>query len=487
MNRKWLVLTMIVCLLIGAGGAYGGLKWAGYEKAGPPNTAEKKQSGVNEGGAHPSTAEWAKVEKAYNLIMDRYVQAVNPDQLMEGAIQGMIDTLKDPYSVYMDAKTAAQFNDSLSSSFEGIGAEITVEDGKLLIMSPFKNSPAEKAGLKPKDQIIKVNGESVEGLDLYEATSKIRGKKGTSVSLEVVRSGLAQPLKVEVKREEIPVETVHSNLKKEAGKSIGYIDITSFSEHTAEDFIASLKNLEKKKIHGLIIDVRGNPGGLLSSVEAILKQFVTDTKPYVQIEQRNGEKLRYFSTLKKSKPYPIVVLVDKGSASASEILAGALKEAEGYTLVGEKTFGKGTVQQAVSMGDGSNIKLTMFKWLTPNGNWIHHKGIEPNITVRQPSYFSTHPLEVEDALKPDTNGEQVKNAQEMLQGLGYGPGRIDGYYSEQTEKAVSAFQLRNHLEETGIIDQKTADLLQKKITEAMKDDDNDIQMQAALKIITTPR
>ncbi|RDI41006.1 S41 family peptidase [Falsibacillus pallidus] len=485
MNRKWLAIWTSCCLLIGAGGAYGGLMLAGYEKTGSPAAKEEKKTEKKAVGKDlTANAEWGKLEQAYNLILDRYVQKVEPDQLIQGAITGMVETLKDPYSVYMDAKTAAQFNDSLSSSFEGIGAEITMQDGKIMIMSPFKNSPAEKAGLKAKDQILKVNGESVEGLDLYEATLKIRGKKGTEVKLEIAREGAAQPLNISVKRDEIPVETVHAKMKKEDGKQIGYIEITSFAEHTAEDFSEALKGLEEKKIDGLILDVRGNPGGFLSSVEAILKQFVTDTKPYVQIEERNGEKLRYFSTLKKSKPYPIVVLVDKGSASAAEILAGALKEAEGYTLVGEKTFGKGTVQQAVSMKDGSNIKLTMYKWLTPNGNWIHHKGIEPNITVRQPEYFSAHPLQIEEPLKLDMNSEQVKNAQEMLQGLGYGPGRIDGYYSQQTQKAVAAFQIQNKLRDTGVLDEKTARLLEKKIADAMQKDDNDIQLQAALRIIT---
>ncbi len=165
------------------------------------------------------------------------------------------------------------------------------------------------------------------------------------------------------------------------------------------DFKKELKTLEKQDIEGLIIDVRGNPGGLLSSVEEILQELVTNEKPYVQIEQRNGEKMRYFSELKTNKDYPIAVLIDKGSASASEILAGALKEAENYALIGEKTFGKGTVQQAVPMGDGSNIKLTLFKWLTPDGNWIHKKGIEPSIAVNQPDIYRTHPLNLEKPLK----------------------------------------------------------------------------------------
>jgi carboxyl-terminal processing protease len=204
----------------------------------------------------------------------------------------------------------------------------------------------------------------------------------------------------------------------------------------------------------------------------------------VQIEQRNGEKLRYFSDKKEKKDYPIAVLIDKGSASASEILAGALKEAEGYPLIGEKTFGKGTVQQAVPMGDGSNIKLTLFKWLTPDGNWIHKKGIEPTIEVRQPNLYRTHPLSVEKPLKRDMNNEHIKNAQEILAGLGFSPGRKDGYFSESTETAVMAFQQVKGLKPTGIIDPKTASLMMESITAELRKEKNDLQLQTALKYLS---
>jgi carboxyl-terminal processing protease len=177
------------------------------------------------------------------------------------------------------------------------------------------------------------------------------------------------------------------------------------------------------------------------------------------------------------------VLVNKGSASASEILAGSLKEAVGYPLVGETTFGKGTVQQAVPMGDGSNIKLTLFKWLTPDGNWIHKKGIKPDVAIKQPKIFQTHPLQVEKELKLDMNNEQVKNAQEILDGLGYGPGRIDGYFSKETVTAVKAFQQKNDLAATGMIDSKTASKLEEAALKAIKNEKNDLQLQTAIRLL----
>ena len=482
MNRKWMALLMTGSLLTGAGGTYAGmqlLKSRGGTaldmlQASNPGTGNLQQS---------DSVDLEKVNQAYDLILSRYVEKVDRQKLVEGAVQGMLGVLKDPYSVYMDKDTAQQFTQTLESSFEGIGAEVGMVDGKIVIVSPFKNSPAEKAGLKANDQILKVNGESVAGLDLSKATLKIRGKKGTTVKLEIARKGLKDPLTISVKRGEIPLETVHSSIKNLNGKKIGYIELTSFAEKTAADFKKQLTALEDENIKGLVIDVRGNPGGLLPSVEEILDEFVTKDKPMIQIENRNGEKQRVYSTLAKKKEYPVAVLVDKGSASASEILAGALKEAEGYPLVGEKTFGKGTVQQAVPMGDGSNIKLTLFKWLTPNGNWIHKKGIQPNVPVKQPAIFQTHPLQVDKPLEKDMNNEQVKNAQQILKGLGYVPGRTDGYFSSETVSAVKAFQQEKNLDVTGKIDAKTAALLEESAMNATKKETNDLQLRTALQLV----
>lgn len=483
MNRKWIAVLMTGSLLTGAGGTYAGMKWlsiGGLEE----NIENQSSSLGNESGTTDAQEpNLHKVKQAYSLILDSYVENVEENQLIEGAIEGMLATLSDPYSIYMDKETVRQFNETLDSTFEGIGAEVGMEDGKIVIVSPFKGSPAEKAGLKPGDQILKVDGESIEGFNLFQATSKIRGKKGTKVQLEIVREGLKNPLIVEVKRDEIPQITVQSDIKKQNEKAIGYIEISSFSKDTSAEFKKQLHSLESKGIQGLIIDVRGNPGGLLVSVEDILKELVTDEKPYIQIEKREGKKTRYFSTLKKKKDYPIGVLIDKGSASAAEILAGALKEAQGYALIGETTFGKGTVQQPMEMGDGSNIKLTLYKWLTPDGNWIHNVGIQPTLEVKQPMVFHTHPLQVEQALTKDMNNEQVKNAQEMLEGLGFSPGRSDGYFNESTEIAVRAFQQEMNIDQTGKIDQKTASALEKAVIAEMKKEENDMQLQMALRYI----
>jgi carboxyl-terminal processing protease len=477
-NKKTTAVLMALSMLVGAGGTY-----VGMQLAAPDSDREIALVEPDKAATNDDEKELKKVEQAYELIKNRYVEKVDDDKLIQGAIQGMISTLNDPYSVYMDEETSEQFTESLDSSFEGIGAEVSMINGKVTIVAPIKNSPAEKAGLKPNDQILRVNGESLEGLDLYEAVLKIRGKKGTTVQLDVLRPGVKEVIKVKVVRDEIPIETVYDSVKKYNGKKVGYLEVTSFSENTAQDFKKKLAKLESEHIDGLIIDVRGNPGGYLQSVEEILKQFIPKDKPYVQIEERNGDKQRFYSDLTEKKPYPIAVLIDKGSASASEILAGAMKEAGGYKLVGETSFGKGTVQQAIPMGDGSNIKLTLYKWLTPDGHWIHKKGVKPDVEVKQPDYFHVSPLHIEKELSFDMNNEQVKSAQQMLKGLGFDPGRTDGYFSKETESAVKAFQKANKLPQTGKIDKNTAEVLQAKVMDAIRDDNNDVQLKTAMKVL----
>ncbi|UOQ45765.1 S41 family peptidase [Halobacillus salinarum] len=486
---RFVALLVTLAVLVGAAGTYIGMQYFG-DPGGQKQTANADQGAQNFGSLSEEeqkefldkvgNTDLKKVEQAYSVIKDNYVKDVDQQELVEGAIQGMLDKLDDPYSVYMDKDTMKQFNQTIESSFEGIGAEVSMVDDKVTVVAPIKGSPAEKAGIKPNDQILKVDGKSVEGMELYDAVLKIRGKKGSEVKLQIDRPGSEDLLTVNITRDDIPLETVYSDTKTVDGKKVGVLEITSFSEKTSDEFKKALTKLEDDGIEGLVIDVRGNPGGLLQDVEEILKQFIPKDKPIVQVEDRNGEKSRYFSELEKKKDYPITVLMDEGSASASEILASAMKEAGGYDLVGTKSFGKGTVQQAIPMGDGSTIKLTLFKWLTPDGNWIHKKGIQPTVKVKQPDYFYTNPVEIKVALKYDDTSDKVKNLQTMLEGLGYDPGRKDGYFDKETVDAVKAFQKDAGLEVTGEIDEKTGGKIEEKVVKEVRDDKNDLQMKKAL-------
>ncbi len=462
-----IILVIISAFIIGLLGAYLGVNLVQPE-VGKTEVGTKSQEVEN----------FDKVEEAYSLIEQHYIEEVEGNELIEGAIQGMLNTLEDPYSTYMDEEAMINFNEQIESSFQGIGAEVSMVEGKVTIIAPIKDSPAEKSGLQPNDQVLKVDDEELEGLDLNQAVEKIRGEKGSKVTLSILRG--ENNFDVELTRDDIPVETIYSSTKEVEGKKTGVIEITSFSEQTSTDFKKELTKLEESGIEGLIIDVRGNPGGLLDSVEDMLKEFVPKDMPFLQIEDQQGEKEQHFSELEVKKDYPITVLIDEGSASASEILAVALKET-GYNVVGTKSFGKGTVQQAVPLGENGMIKLTFYKWLSPEGNWIHEKGVKPTLKVKQPDYYYSHPIQVDKPFKLDQSDDNIEIAQIILDGLDYKPGRKDGYLDKQTVDAIKAFQADNSLKKTGELSKETASELELKIIENIRSGKDDLQMKAGLK------
>ncbi|SFD96646.1 carboxyl-terminal processing protease [Lentibacillus persicus] len=479
LKKQHLVLLLIAAVLLGFAGAFFGMKIAEPEQE-PAEKIQETSNAVTDGDGDGPPANMRKVVQTYNLIKNNYLEDVEDKQLIEGAIKGMVSSLEDPYSSYMDIDTMEQFNQSIESSFQGIGAEVSMVNEKVTIVSPIKDSPAEEAGLRPNDQILSVDGESVAGLNLNEAVEKIRGEKGTEVVLEVQRSGVSEPFEVTIVRDDIPVETVYSETKSIDGKKTGVIEITSFAENTGKHFTEQLQKLEEENIEGLVIDVRGNPGGVLTAVEEILENFIPKDKPYVQIENPNGETDKSYSELEAKKPYPISVLIDEGSASASEILAVAMKET-GYDVVGKNSFGKGTVQQAVPVGeDGSRVKLTVFKWLSPDGTWIHEDGVKPTVEVEQPEHYYTNPVQVDEPLKLDETGDNIKNIQVMLNGLDYETGRTDGYFSEKTAAAVEAFQAEHDLEVTGEVGEKTAGAIEQEVVDRIRNGKDDLQMEEAL-------
>ncbi|PRO65607.1 S41 family peptidase [Alkalicoccus urumqiensis] len=488
-NKFFIPLIFVLALLIGAGGTFAWMTFSQNEQAqqqevsSSQSTAQENAEQEEDAAPENEGADWEQLEQTFELIQESYVDDVESSELIDGAISGMIDTLDDPYSVFMNQSTAEQFMQSLESSFEGIGAEVSMENDMVTIVAPFRDSPAEEAGLRPNDQVVEVDGENIEGLSLYDAVLKIRGEKGTTVTLTIDRPGSSDLMDVDVVRDEIPIETVYSETMEEAGQTIGILEIRSFSEQTASEFTEQLEALEAEGIDGLVIDVRGNPGGYLQSVEDIGDAIIPGGEPVVQIEDSEGQVMQHVSSLEEEKEYPIVGLIDEGSASASEILAAALHEAGGYELVGETTFGKGTVQQTIPLEDGSQVKLTAFRWLTSAGNDINEDGVDPTVEVMQPDYFYTAPVDVEEPLVFDMLSDQVENVQIMLNGLGYDPGRTDGYFGEQTEAAVRSFQEANGLEASGEVDEETAGALQEQVIESVRDPENDRQLQEALDLI----
>ncbi|WP_459349914.1 lmo1851 family serine protease [Neobacillus thermocopriae] len=422
--------------------------------------------------------EFTKLYKAFDTLKNGYYKKINEQELINGAINGMVESLDDPYSDYMTKDEAESFHSTISSSFEGIGAEIQEKDGHIMIVSPIKNSPAEKAGLKPNDIILSVDGKSLQGVTSTKAVTMIRGKKGTKVELSIQRPGSDAPITVPIIRDEIPIETVYGEMVDDR---IAKVQITSFSTNTTKELTDKLNELKSKGMQGLVLDLRQNPGGLLDQAINISSMFVPKGKIIVKEQDRNGKVKEIASQNDGNPGFPLVVLIDKGSASASEILAAAVKESAGVPLVGEKSFGKGNVQTAADFSDGSNIKYTIAKWLTPNGNWIHKKGIKPDMEVALPEYANLPIINPEKELTLSTSSTEVQTAQKMLKALGYDPGREDGFFDEKTKKAVMSFQTANQLTADGILKGETTLKLMEKIRELINN--NDTQLNKAIEVL----
>lgn len=446
-----------------------------------PVAASTSVAAAADRGTQLTDDELKQLNTVLDLLQTQYVTEVDRDELIDGAISGMMNALNDPYSVYMEAEVASKFSQSIEGSFSGIGAEVALENGQIVVVSPIKGSPAERGGLLAKDIILSVNGESLTGLTLQEAVNLIRGEKGTKAKLEVMRAGNSEPIAVVLIRDDIDIETVYSRIDE---NGVGVIEITQFSLNTAERFTEELAALEDKGIKGLVIDVRNNPGGVLQDVVAIAQLMMEQGKVVVQVEDRSGKRDKTFAEGGEKKDYPIVVVTNGGSASASEILAGALQEAAGATVVGEQTYGKGTVQVSFNQlfDDGGLIKMTIAKWLTPNGNWINEKGVTPNVIVEPPAIYSVARLNLTEELKEDQLSEKIRSVQIMLEALGYEVDRTDGYFSANTAEAVRKFQRDHGLNSTGIVDTTTASKLEEKVIAFIRDDANDPQMQKALEI-----
>lgn len=444
---------------------------AGSSASGEGLLASISNSGLDQ-------AEAKKIGTALDLIESNYYQDIDRDKLVDGAINGMMESLGDPYSNYMGKVPAAQFEESIEGSFSGIGAEVSSVDGNVVVVSPIKGSPADKAGIRAKDVILSVNDESLQGLDLNAAVAKIKGPKGSKAVIKVKRAGSTEPIEFVIIRDNVNLETVTSRMEND---KVGIIEISQFSLNTGDRFKEELKKLEDQGMKGLVIDVRNNPGGVLSVVIDIAEQFVPKGKLIVQVEDKDKKREEHASK-GDSKPYPVTVLMNKGSASASEILAGALQESAGAVLIGENSFGKGTVQTSFDkqFGDGSLLKVTIAKWLTPNGTWIHEKGIKPDLKVAQPDYFSVAPIDKKKTLKFDMNNSDVKNAQIMLEAIGYKPGRKDGYFDRATEKAVKSFQSSKKLKADGVVNAATAEALEAELIKKIQDPKNDNQMNRGI-------
>ena len=312
----------------------------------------------------------------YNHIVSNYYKKVDKTKLIEASIDGMLKYLDDPYTTYMTKKETASFNQIMSGEYKGIGVSIVKYNDEIIILGVFKGSPASKAGFKVGDVILEIDGTSMKEKESEDVIKMIKDKK--EVKIKIKRKDEEKTINVKPTKVEIP--SVASKLLEKNDKKVGYIEISIFASNTSNQFKKELEKFEKKKIDTYIIDLRGNSGGYLSEAVSILSQFMDKTKVIYQIKT-NEKTVKYYSEGKKDKKYKVSVLIDENSASASEIVAAAFKESYNADIVGKKTYGKGTVQQAVKLEGGASMKYTIESWLTPSGTFINKNGIDPTIEV----------------------------------------------------------------------------------------------------------
>lgn len=330
-----------------------------------------------------SYKKYSKANELEKHIEDSFLREVDKDDLDEGLLKGMFQALEDPYSVYMTEKEFEDFTEHTKGVYGGIGVMVTPGDDNLItVVAPIEDTPGERAGLKTGDKIIKIEGEEFTADAMDKAVQLMKGKPKTSVNLTILRKdkdGKNEDIDMDIIREEIRLVTVKSDMIED---DIGYIKITSFDDLTYKDFKENLKKIKDKNAKGIILDLRGNPGGLLDVCVDIADEFLGEGT-IVYTETRDGERV-YENSNKNKTDIPLVVLVNEGSASASEILAGAIQDRDRGILIGNKTFGKGVVQSIKQLSDGSGFKLTVSEYFTPNGTNIHGVGIEPDIVVDLP-------------------------------------------------------------------------------------------------------
>lgn len=483
-SKKVSVWILFLAVLLTGVFTYFGTSYAARTSQNQVAQSETKNDSNNVTGKSSDTLtndDLAKLELVYDTLVSGYVDKnINKDDIINGALKGMAEATGDPYTNYLVNDETASIDETMTGSFGGIGAELRSENNRVIISNTREGTPSQKIGLQENDAILKVDGEDMEGKSISYVVSKVRGEVGTDVTLTIQRG--TQELEVKITRAKIAIETVKGTVDS-TDATIGHVQINSFAKNTAKEVEKAVTDLREKGVKKFIFDVRYNPGGLLDQAIMIANMFVEEGKTILNVENRDGQIKSYkaskdYGTFKITEPY--VLLVNEGSASASEILAAALKESADAQLIGKKTYGKGTVQSVIEVGENAELKYTIAKWLTPNKTWIHKTGIEPTEEVSMPDYYNITIIDTREVVKEGAVSDNVKTIETILKGLGYDV-TADGYFDSKTTEAVKEFQKSKGLSETGEVDEKTGTALMSAIRDELKA--NDTQYKAAVKAL----
>lgn len=378
--KRYLIFFCVFFLVIGS-------YWLGFTRGQKQGPAEDKVFPLSETiieNKFPNnnqTVDFSLFWKVWDLLKEKYVNRTDLDaqQMVYGAIKGMVKATGDPYTTFFDPKETKSFSQDLEGSFEGIGAELGIKDEILTVIAPLEDTPAQKSGLRSGDKILKIGDKNTSDMTIDEAVDLIRGKKGTEVKLTVLHEGDKETRDITIVRDMIEIKSVKVEF---LDKNIADIKIIKFGEETTKEFDLAMNQVLAKGSAGIILDLRNNPGGFLDKSVDIASRLIPKGEVVVMEEDQNGKRESlYTNGGDRLSAIPIVVLINEGSASASEILAGALRDDKKITLIGKKSFGKGSVQELMDLPGSASIKITVAKWLTPNGDYIMEKGITPDIAV----------------------------------------------------------------------------------------------------------
>lgn len=434
-NKKYVLLTAIMAILLSLP-ILCSTTAAKKTDTKTDNTTQQQTAVSEPAGYFKDSGNLNKITNMINIIQQKFVGKKNPtkQELYEYAMTGLVNGLDDPYSEYLTKKDLESFTEDLDGEYVGVGMSIDKKkDAPLVVVSPFVGSPAAKAGMKIGDKVTKVDKTDIIPLNATETVNLLKGKQGTKVDVEVVREGVKNPFTVTIIRDTIKLEMVESKMLPD---QIGYVSLLKFGNHTGAELKKHIEQLQAQGMKGLILDLRSNPGGSLKEAQDISSLFLTQDL-VVYLKYKNGQETRYNRTMPSLGNFPLIILVNGGSASASEIVTGAIKDYKRGTIIGQKTFGKGIVQEVIPLEGGDAIKLTVAQYFTPNGNYIHEKGIEPDIKVDMEEVLSIKGYANDSEEARENRMKEIRTYLEKEKG------------KEETDKIISAgdVQLKRATEE----------------------------------------
>jgi carboxyl-terminal processing protease len=426
------------------------------------------------------------LRKLIRVVEDVYYEEVDIQQLVDGAYKGVFDAL-DPYSVYYTNQEYEEFDIKVTGTFGGIGVQIAIRDGYITVVAPLPGTPAHRAGIRAGDRVVSVDDTDVRNISIDKVANMMRGEPGTGVKISVLREGQPSLLEFGLVREIIEVNPVTYEVMDE---DVGYIRLIEFNEHASENVDEALEYFRGLGIEDIIMDLRDNPGGIIDQAVDIAGRFIPEG-PVVHVDRRMGPR-QTFSSGQQVPGYNLVVLVNGGSASASEIVAGAVQDTKAGTLVGTRTFGKGTVQQVFPLTNGARIKVTIAKYLTPNERAIDGEGITPDIVVENQSLDEKYaeglaPVMVDRKLSVGYVSLDVLGAEQRLDTMGYSVGEVDGVFDDTLRQAVAGFQSDTGLYPYGVLDLTTQKRLLEEYRIYIEENTHDAQLEKAIELLKSGR